>query len=667
MRRAEARVKMGTKMRTWGAAAGFAGGLAVGVPGVTAGAAAQTFSPADSARVDSVFAPWAAGPTPGYAVGVVRGGRLVFARGYGLASVEHGAPLTARSPVYLASMGKQFTAACVALLVLEGRLRLTDDVRRYVPALPDYAARYGRHVTVADLLHHTSGVREYTSLMLQAGQDRRFEHHYTNRDVLALLARQRALNFAPGAEYRYSSSNYVLLTAVVERVTGQSLPTFARARLFGPLGMRDTFFEADYATVVPGRVESYAPLGPGPDGVRRYERRLKHFDVYGDGGALSTVEDLARWDAALTGAGGDARADSLRADPTWSALRRLLLTPGRLASGDSIPYAWGLEHHRYRGHRTVEHNGGMLAFTTDLVRFPDAGLSVVVLGNTTDRYATELALAVADGLLPGSTGPEPDATADVAAGATVAPTAVTPTAVALGGSARVPDARVDARVDARAAARRVAGHYWSRTGNHFRRVVAAPDGHVLLDFGDGDGEPLTLVGLDGAGLPHYVRAADPRAWAAGRDARPRAVRFAPTPGGGLRMVLDAVNGVPGGAVYDRYDPTPPTSLADVAPLAGTYRSGELGVDYTLALERADERSDARVGDGRTRGRLTLRVADGAPVELYPRAAPGVVWNARDKVWVGFAELVFTRDAAGRATGFDAGDQRVSRVHFARVR
>jgi CubicO group peptidase (beta-lactamase class C family) len=218
-------------------------------------------------------------------------------------------------------MSKQFTAACAALLIQQGKLRLSDQVRKFIPELPDYGFR--TPLTIEHLIHHTGGVREWSSLVLFAGQDRRYEQHLDNADVLRLLLRQKSLEFEPGAQFRYSSGGYVLLAEVLERVAGQSLPRFARKHLFEPLGMEHTFFDDNYAAILPGRVESYRTAGNGT-----YERILKHFDLYGDGGVVTTVEDLARWDANFyhPKIGGKAMVD-------------LLLTPGRLNDG-ATPSGW---------------------------------------------------------------------------------------------------------------------------------------------------------------------------------------------------------------------------------------------------------------------------------------------------------------------------------------
>ena len=392
-------------------------------------------APVPSSSIDRLFARWNTTRTPGFAVGVIRDGQLVISRGYGMANLEYGAPITPRSPFYIASMSKQFTAACALLLAKRGRLDLDAPVRQYLPELRA-AGTIARPLRVRHLLHHTGGVREWSSLALFAGQDDRFEQRIGNGDVLRLLRRQDALEFEPGSAYRYTSGGYLLLTAIVERVSGLSLPQFAARELFAPLGMRDTLFDDNYAAVRPGRVESYRSMGDG-----RYERILKHFDLYGDGGVVTTLEDLARWDGAFD-------ADRVGAPGVAADLAR----NAALDDGSPLRYAAGLEVYTYRSHRIVEHGGGMLGFTVDMMRFPGQRLTVIALANVFEEWSTAMAFRVADLFLP-----DPD---DSAAATAPSPPGVT---IATG------------------ALRRYAGYYWSAADNYYRRVRLDANRLVLDD------------------------------------------------------------------------------------------------------------------------------------------------------------------------------------------
>jgi CubicO group peptidase (beta-lactamase class C family) len=314
--------------------------------------------PVDPTRIDSIFA-FANNTRPGCAVGTVRDGRLDFARGYGLADLEHDVPITPRTPFYMASVSKQFTAAAIDLLAVEGKLSLDDDVRKFVPELPSY----GAPITVRHLVNHTAGLRDYLSLFSLAGLG---DFPITNADFLEMLRRQRALNFRTGDEYSYSNSGYVLLSIVVERLTGQSLRAFMQERFFAPLGMSSTVFRDRHNMIIKGRALAYFENGGA------WAHAVPAFDVVGDGGLFSTVEDLARWEGQM-----------LSAEPRigGAAWRALTDARGQLADGKKLTYGAGLIHGAYRGEATVEHGGGFGGYSTYLLRFPRMRLSVAVLCN----------------------------------------------------------------------------------------------------------------------------------------------------------------------------------------------------------------------------------------------------------------------------------------------
>ncbi len=327
-----------------------------------------------SARVDSVFASLAVPGSPGCAVGVMQDGRLAYGRGYGSANLDYDVPIDTRSRFYLASVSKQVTAFVVALAAQEGKLKFDDDVRKYIPELPDY----GTPVTIRNLIHHTSGVRDYLTLIPLSG--RHADDAWTDAAFLALVTRQKALNFAPGTEYLYSNTGYVLLAEIVRRATGKSLRRYADEKTFQPLGMRDTHFHDDASLVVPRRVIGYTRT---PDGWR-----MNHwfsFDKVGDGGLYSTIEDLAKWDANFySGQVGGA------------ALQQQVVQRGVLTKGDTIPYAFGLTVTSFRGLRVLEHGGSLTGFRTGLMRFPDQRFSVVVLCNASTAVPSFYARRVAE-------------------------------------------------------------------------------------------------------------------------------------------------------------------------------------------------------------------------------------------------------------------------------
>jgi CubicO group peptidase (beta-lactamase class C family) len=327
-------------------------------------------------RTDRLFAEWDKPDSPGCALAVIQDGEIVYKKGYGMADLERNVPLSPRSVFDLASTSKQFVAMCILLLAEQGKLSLDDDIRRYIPEMPDY----GEPITLRHLIHHTSGIRDYLELMSLCGM--RFENDYHEGEIIALLARQRELNFGPGEEYLYSNSGYFLLGEIVKRVAGQMLNDFAREQIFQPLGMDHTRFYDDFKMIVPDRAIGYAPR----DGVG-YGIELYHFDFVGDGGLLTSVEDLSLWDQNFyenkLGGGGPELIDRM-------------LSRGTLNDGKELSYAFGLELGGYRGLPIVSHSGGWAGYRSDIIRFPEQRFSVICLSNLSTSNPTALAKQVAD-------------------------------------------------------------------------------------------------------------------------------------------------------------------------------------------------------------------------------------------------------------------------------
>jgi CubicO group peptidase (beta-lactamase class C family) len=338
---------------------------------------ARAADPAPAA-IDSIFARYDRTDAPGCALGVYRDDRVIYARGYGMADLNHRIPITPQTVFYIASTSKQFTAMGIALLVEDGTIALTDPVRKWFPELPAYADR----VTIRHLVHHTSGFRDYLGLWALSG--RGIADEIPQEVALDLIVRQRALDFEPGSQYSYSNSGYLLLSELVQRASGKSLRDFAAARIFGPLGMRDTQFHDRNTRIVERRAEGYQPAGPGT-----FEIVRTSFALVGDGGLLTTVDDLLRWDrnfyANVLGRGGP-------------ALIRQVTTPGSelLADGTPQRYAFGLMRGQYRGVDVVEHGGAFIGFRAQLLRVPDAHFSVAVLCNDYTAQPEQLARRVVD-------------------------------------------------------------------------------------------------------------------------------------------------------------------------------------------------------------------------------------------------------------------------------
>ncbi len=339
-------------------------------------AAHQNVADSLTAKVDSIFARFTP-DVPGCAVGIYQNARTIFAKGYGSANIEYDVPITPTTPFVSGSVSKQFTAAAIALLVEEKRISPSDDVRKYIPELVDY----GKVITIDHLVHHTSGLRDWWELVGIAGL--RYDDTYTVQDVLDMTARQRGLNFDPGERYLYSNTGYILLGIVVQRVTGKTLREFAAERFFVPLEMTSSHFQDDHRQPVRGRAYAYSPATGGGFTINVWNN-----DLVGQGGLMTTILDLAKWDENFyTGKVGG------------PGFLRRQLEQGRLNSGTTLSYAYGLEVGQYRGLPMVEHTGSTGGYRSVITRFPAQHTSVAILCNVSNAAPSTLARRVADYVL----------------------------------------------------------------------------------------------------------------------------------------------------------------------------------------------------------------------------------------------------------------------------
>ena len=341
------------------------------------GAPASAYAQDKTGEVDKIFG-WAKPDAPGCAVAVSHRGKLVVNRAYGSADLERGAPLSPGSVFDIASVRKQFVAAAVLLLAEDGRLSLDDDVRKHFPELPDY----GHKVTVNHLLTHTSGIRDWTVLFPLSGE---------NADILPLILRQRGLNFAPGEEWGYSNSGYVLLTDLVARASGMPVADFMRKRLFEPLGMKSTAYSEDLRDVIKNRALAYEK----EDNNWKMEILLGKRRGRGNGAVLSTSGDLVIWNDALTGG------------RLGASVTKKLQEQATLNNGRKLNYGRGLHVTHYPGVTLVSHSGGGGGYSVWSGFSPEHGLSVAVLCNTDAMGTSQLANRVADLFLPPPTAPDP--------------------------------------------------------------------------------------------------------------------------------------------------------------------------------------------------------------------------------------------------------------------
>ena len=321
------------------------------------------------------------GPAPGCAAAVSLNGDVVFEKAFGIAELEHNVPNTPQTIFESGSVAKQFTAAALVLLQQDGKLSLDDPVRKYIPELPDY----GSPLTIRHLLNHTSGVRDWGTVMSLTGAGR---GDRVSQDLaLDVITHQRALDFTPGSEYSYSNSGYNLAAIIVERVSKQKFPAFVEERLFKPLGMKNSSWRDDYQRIVPGRAQAYSHQGTGP-----WRLNMPFMNVYGNGGMLTTVGDWLKWNAML-----DSRS-------LGTALVDALETRGVLNDGRKIAYALGLTVDTYKGLKDVSHGGSTAGYQTFLARYPDNKVSIGVMCNGTSPGAGGIAAGITDEIF----GPYPE-------------------------------------------------------------------------------------------------------------------------------------------------------------------------------------------------------------------------------------------------------------------
>ena len=332
------------------------------------------------AAIDKIFERWDRPESAGCAVGVAHRGEVVYQRGYGMANLEYGVRIRPDTVFESGSVAKQFTAAAIVLLALDGKLSLDDPVRKYRPELPDF----GTPILIRHFLNHTSGLRSQWPMLSLAGRPPGQAVH-TVDEILELVGGYKELNFKPGDEHLYNNTGFTLLSVVVERVSGKKFDQFCQERLFKPLGMSHTQWRDDFTEIVENRATAYRQVANG-----QFRTNMSFTNVIGNGGLLSTVGDFLKWNENLDNprVGGRAMVD-------------LMQTRGKLNDGFTIEYALGLNVTDYRGVREISHGGSTAGYQTFLARWPDERLSVVVLCNTTGSNPGGYAHQVADLFLAG--------------------------------------------------------------------------------------------------------------------------------------------------------------------------------------------------------------------------------------------------------------------------
>ena len=323
--------------------------------------------------IDEILKAWDNRTTPGAAVAVVYDGKIVFAKGYGVANMEYDIPITPNTIFHVASVSKQFTAMSLVLLEQDEKLAIDDDVHKYLPELPDY----GSKITIRNLLQHTSGIRDQWQTLSLAGW--RMDDVITQDQILRMLFHQKELNFPPGSQHLYSNGGYTLAAEIVKRVSGKPLPQFCEERIFKPLGMSHTHFHLDHRQIVHDRAYSYDKTN---DGFRISP--LNYANV-GATSLFTTAPDLVTW------------LDNFR-DPKVGGSKAVarLQEQAVLSDGKTIDYALGVVAGKHRGLRTVSHAGGDAGYRSFVVWFPDDRLGISVLSNLGNFNTANIAYKVAE-------------------------------------------------------------------------------------------------------------------------------------------------------------------------------------------------------------------------------------------------------------------------------
>ncbi|WP_422082074.1 serine hydrolase domain-containing protein [Ulvibacterium sp.] len=304
---------------------------------------------------------------PGTAVLVIKNGDILLNKGYGYANLEHEVPIGPNTVFDLASLSKQFTGFAISLLVEQGKIALDDDIRQYIPELPDFE----HTITIEHLLHHTSGIRDWTSTLPLAGWS--FDDVISYDQILRMAYAQKELNFVPGSQYSYSNTGYNILAELVQRVTGRFFAQWTYESIFLPLGMTDTRFLDDHRQVVPDRANGYYRIEDGP-----YQISPNNLTALGSSSLFSTTTDMAKWMVHL-----------ISPKAKIASVVERMYGRGTLNNGEVISYAFGLEIDEFRDTKRVLHTGSWASFTSCMILFPEHDLSVLVLNNHQKNvYAT---------------------------------------------------------------------------------------------------------------------------------------------------------------------------------------------------------------------------------------------------------------------------------------
>ncbi len=324
-------------------------------------------------RADQLFYPYSEEGVPGGVVGVIKEGKVVFSKAYGMANLTHDIPYKVNTPTNIGSVSKQFTAMAILLLEQQGKLSLEDDVRKHIPELPDL----GQVVTLKNMLNHTNGFREVFNLMPMTGW--KGEDILRRQEIIEILKRQEELQAAPGEEYNYNNSAFILLAEIVERISGETFPDWMEENVFAPLGMNSTAVRANPTVIIPGASQGYVLDSAA------YHEAGDLYAAYGAGGIYTTVEDFSKWMANFSNPvlGGE-------------ELVTRLVTVDTLNNGDTMTYALGIGVNEFRGLKNYSHGGADIAHRAFAFYFPEINSGVIAMSNNASFNSGSIAFEMAE-------------------------------------------------------------------------------------------------------------------------------------------------------------------------------------------------------------------------------------------------------------------------------
>jgi CubicO group peptidase (beta-lactamase class C family) len=325
-----------------------------------------------SQKMDAIFWRYNRSNGPGCAVGIIHNGDLIFKKGYGMANLEYDIPITPTTVFDIASVSKQFAGMAISTLIQEGKIKLDDDVRKYLPDVP----KFNKTITIRHLVHHISGLRDWPEALNSAGW--RWDEVFSFEDIMRMVKHQKDLDFVPGERYSYSNTGYNLLAAIVEKVSGKSFGNWTDERIFKPLQMNASRFQDDYTRLIKNLAYSYSPAG------NEFVKSPGALTAYGSSSLFTTVEDLSKWIVNFD------KQIALK-NPVYTTM----LTEGILNNGEKVYYGYGLATGTDRGLKTVSHTGGWAGYRTIITNYPDEKISIIILSNASDfnvrQYSSEVA------------------------------------------------------------------------------------------------------------------------------------------------------------------------------------------------------------------------------------------------------------------------------------